>query len=59
VAYGAGARHFDNTAALIAALNEAPRAKNILVKGSRFMQMEKVVAALLAEDHQGGANHAA
>ncbi|QPF75333.1 UDP-N-acetylmuramoyl-tripeptide--D-alanyl-D-alanine ligase [Roseateles sp. DAIF2] len=49
-AYGAGARHFDDSAALIAALADAdaPRAKNILVKGSRFMQMEKVVAALLA-----------
>ncbi|MCU7373476.1 UDP-N-acetylmuramoyl-tripeptide--D-alanyl-D-alanine ligase [Paucibacter sp. O1-1] len=57
-AYGGGARHFDTTEALIAALAEAPRVKNILVKGSRFMQMERVVAALLAQD-QEGANHAA
>ena len=57
-AYGGSARHFDTTEALIAALAEAPRVKNILVKGSRFMQMERVVAALLAQD-QEGANHAA
>jgi UDP-N-acetylmuramoyl-tripeptide--D-alanyl-D-alanine ligase len=57
-AYGGAARHFDSTEALIAALAEAPRVRNILVKGSRFMQMERVVAALLAQD-QGGANHAA
>ena len=30
----------------IAALGEAPRAASVLVKGSRFMQMERVVAAL-------------
>ena len=33
-------------AALIAALNEQPDAAQTLVKGSRFMKMEQVVAAL-------------
>ena len=45
-AYGPGARAFDSTAALIAALNEQPSAAQTLVKGSRFMKMEQVVAAL-------------
>jgi UDP-N-acetylmuramoyl-tripeptide--D-alanyl-D-alanine ligase len=42
-AFGAGARHFDAPAALAAAL---PGKGTILVKGSRFMRMERVVAAL-------------
>ena len=45
-AYGPRARAFDDTAALIAALNEQPRVAQTLVKGSRFMKMEQVVAAL-------------
>jgi UDP-N-acetylmuramoyl-tripeptide--D-alanyl-D-alanine ligase len=49
-----GARHFDTVAALIAALGEAPACNAVVVKGSRFMKMEQVVAALTA----GGA-HAA
>jgi len=53
-AYGPRARAFDNTAALIAALKEQPDAAQILVKGSRFMKMEQVVAAL-----QSGGTHAA
>jgi UDP-N-acetylmuramoyl-tripeptide--D-alanyl-D-alanine ligase len=51
-AYGPHARAFDNTAALIAALNEQPGAAQTLVKGSRFMKMEQVVAAL--QDDKGG-----
>jgi UDP-N-acetylmuramoyl-tripeptide--D-alanyl-D-alanine ligase len=39
-------RHFGDTAALIAALPEAPPAASVLVKGSRFMKMENVVRAL-------------
>ncbi len=39
-------RHFDNTAALVAALHQAPPAASVLVKGSRFMKMEQVVQAL-------------
>ncbi len=50
----AGARHFESVEALIAALPQAPEAAAIVVKGSRFMKMERVVAALTA----GGA-HAA
>ena len=45
-AYGPGARHFDTTDQLIAALGTAPACASVLVKGSRFMRMETVVAAL-------------
>ncbi|WP_343638688.1 UDP-N-acetylmuramoyl-tripeptide--D-alanyl-D-alanine ligase [Roseateles sp.] len=45
-AYGAGARAFDSVGELIAALKDAPQVQNILVKGSRFMKMEQIVAAL-------------
>jgi len=56
LAYGAGARAFDDTAALVAALKDQPDAAQTLVKGSRFMKMEQVVAAL--QSNTGGA-HAA
>lgn len=56
-AYGPRARAFDTTAALIAALQEQPRAAQTLVKGSRFMKMEQVVAALQTGTH--GGTHAA
>ncbi len=49
-----GARHFANVEALITALAQGPEAAAIVVKGSRFMKMERVVAAL----QEGGA-HAA
>jgi UDP-N-acetylmuramoyl-tripeptide--D-alanyl-D-alanine ligase len=52
----AGARHFDDVASLVTALAQAPKAEAILVKGSRFMKMEQVVAALLSEP---GVAHAA
>jgi UDP-N-acetylmuramoyl-tripeptide--D-alanyl-D-alanine ligase len=39
-------RHFADTAALLAALREAPPARAVLVKGSRFMKMPQVVQAL-------------
>jgi UDP-N-acetylmuramoyl-tripeptide--D-alanyl-D-alanine ligase len=45
-AFGAGARHFADTAALLAALGDAPAAASVLVKGSRFMGMERVVRAV-------------
>ncbi|MEO5843793.1 MAG: UDP-N-acetylmuramoyl-tripeptide--D-alanyl-D-alanine ligase, partial [Caldimonas sp.] len=53
----AGARAFAEVDALIAALGEAPAAASVLVKGSRFMRMERVVAALTGE--AAGDAHAA
>ncbi len=44
----AGARSFATADALLAALGEAPAFASVLVKGSRFMKMERVVTALLA-----------
>jgi UDP-N-acetylmuramoyl-tripeptide--D-alanyl-D-alanine ligase len=46
-AYGGGARHFDDYAQLHAALGDRPEAASVLVKGSRFMRMERLVQALL------------
>jgi UDP-N-acetylmuramoyl-tripeptide--D-alanyl-D-alanine ligase len=63
-AYGPAAHHFDEVAALLMALPEAPAAASVLVKGSRFMKMERVVAALkaspaAASNAPTGAAHAA
>jgi len=63
-AYGAAARHFDAVDTLLNALPEAPVAASVLVKGSRFMRMERVVAALTsapaaASNAPTGAAHAA
>ncbi len=52
-----GARHFDDVATLLAALPRAPACASVLVKGSRFMKMEQVVAQLMQT--QPGASHAA
>jgi UDP-N-acetylmuramoyl-tripeptide--D-alanyl-D-alanine ligase len=46
-AFGAGARHFDAVEPLTAAAAEAAVAGTLLVKGSRFMRMERVVQALV------------
>ena len=45
-AFGPSARHFDSSASVVAALAQAPVCASVLVKGSRFMRMEAVVAAL-------------
>jgi UDP-N-acetylmuramoyl-tripeptide--D-alanyl-D-alanine ligase len=45
-AFGKGGRHFDDLDDIGKALNDA---KTILVKGSRFMKMERVVARLTGE----------
>ena len=54
-AFGAGARHFAATDDVIAALHEAPRCASALIKGSRFMAMERVVRALMPQE---GTSHA-
>ena len=46
IAAFAGARAFATVEELLAALDAAPTAASMLVKGSRFMRMERVVAAL-------------
>ena len=49
-AFGASARHFADTPQLIAALAQAPNCAAALVKGSRFMGMERVVRALVPQE---------
>ena len=53
--FGAGARHYTRIENLVAALEQAlaPDA-TLLVKGSRFMRMERVVAALAGQPADGG-----
>jgi len=57
-AFGFGASHFDAIEDLIAAARAlidhgAPRLQSVLVKGSRFMHMERVVEALAAPNSCG------
>ena len=50
--FGEGARHYCNLEKLVAAVDkELGPETTILVKGSRFMKMERVVAALVAEEN--------
>ncbi|EYS85724.1 UDP-N-acetylmuramoyl-tripeptide--D-alanyl-D-alanine ligase [Cupriavidus sp. SK-4] len=53
-AFGAGGRHFGSAEALVKVLEEDSRGMvaqvgAVLVKGSRFMRMERMVAALVAD----------
>ena len=57
---GGAARHFETYAALEAAVLEAlPQAGSVLVKGSRFMQMERAVQAIEAAAAQRSTEAAA
>jgi UDP-N-acetylmuramoyl-tripeptide--D-alanyl-D-alanine ligase len=56
----AGARHFEQFDELLAALDTALGSKSdatVLVKGSRFMKMERVVAHLLGSQNTGKEAH--
>jgi len=53
-AYGTGARHFGSMDQLVAALPGAPLGRSVLIKGSRFMRMERVVSALQTPNPEAG-----
>ncbi|MFO1318549.1 MAG: UDP-N-acetylmuramoyl-tripeptide--D-alanyl-D-alanine ligase [Burkholderiales bacterium] len=56
-AFGPDARHFQDLDALVAAVDaECAPGTTVLVKGSRFMRMERVVAQLLHEETTAGSH---
>jgi UDP-N-acetylmuramoyl-tripeptide--D-alanyl-D-alanine ligase len=60
-AYGPAARHVIDAAELVTMLNQAPAALSIVVKGSRFMKMERLVLALQSlafQNNKDGGPHA-
>ncbi len=52
-AFGPGALHFADAPAVIAAIEQAPEVGAVLVKGSKFMHMPTVVAALQQQALEG------
>ncbi|MBL8513054.1 MAG: UDP-N-acetylmuramoyl-tripeptide--D-alanyl-D-alanine ligase, partial [Betaproteobacteria bacterium] len=57
-AFGEGAHHFCDRAGLLAALKaRLNKDTQVLVKGSRFMQMERVVAELVPNYHASFGSH--
>jgi UDP-N-acetylmuramoyl-tripeptide--D-alanyl-D-alanine ligase len=60
-AFGADAQHFSSMEALIAALLERLKSNHysVLIKGSRFMKMERAVEAIVKTNLQSGGQHAA
>ena len=60
-AYGPSAHHATGAADLVAAIQRAPDAASIVIKGSRFMKMERLVQALqslASENNKDGGPHA-
>ena len=51
-----GARHFAQVDEVLAALADAPQCASTLVKGSRFMKTERVVAAMRGSEGQSNAH---
>jgi UDP-N-acetylmuramoyl-tripeptide--D-alanyl-D-alanine ligase len=56
-AFGDGAQHFEAVEPLIAAVaHEAQAGTTMLVKGSRFMRMERVVTAIVGSGGEGASH---
>jgi UDP-N-acetylmuramoyl-tripeptide--D-alanyl-D-alanine ligase len=52
-AFGENAKHFDSIESLVSALKtQMKQGVTVLVKGSRFMQMERVVKEILEQKHE-------
>jgi UDP-N-acetylmuramoyl-tripeptide--D-alanyl-D-alanine ligase len=54
-AYGVGAQHFSSVAEAQSVLDQGELAGSILVKGSRFMKMERLVAVLSQSEEKNAA----